>query len=117
MHMDGQLRASHLILCVNPVYSIGQTFSQALLVDNPLLSYIDVWHAKFLPSSLTTGEVRDLGSRYTTTEDHAPVRDESAGRVSQNRKVHVPIEEPEAPAQPTQPKTIEVGLEVEMVTR
>ena len=115
--MDGQLRVSHLILCVNPVYSIGQTFSQALLVDNPLLSYIDVRHAKFLPSSLTTSEVRDLGSRYTTAEDHAPVRDESAECVSQNRKVHVPIEELEAPAQPAQPKTIKVGLDTEMVTR
>ena len=86
-------------------------------MDSHLLSYIDVRHANFLPPSLSIGEVRDLGARYTTSEDHAPVRDEFVERVSQNQKVHVPIEEPEAPAQPAQPETIEVGLDVEMVTR
>ena len=82
VHTDGQLRASHLILGVNPVYSTWQSFSQALLVDSLLLSYIDVQHANFLPPFLTVGEARDLGPRYTTMEDCAPVRDESAELVS-----------------------------------
>ena len=56
VHRDGQLRASHLILGVDLVYSTWQAFSQALLVDSPLLSYINVRHANFLPPSLTTGE-------------------------------------------------------------
>ena len=56
VHTDGQLQASHLILDCNPVYSTWQPFNQALLVDSPLLSYIDVWHANFLPPSLTVGE-------------------------------------------------------------
>ena len=42
VHTNEQLRASHLILGCNPVYTSWQPFSQALLVDSPLLSYIDV---------------------------------------------------------------------------
>ena len=42
VHINEQLRASYLILGCNPVYTSGQPFSQALLVDSPLLSYIDV---------------------------------------------------------------------------
>ena len=64
------------------MYKTWQPFSQALLVDSLLLSYIDVQHANFLPLSLTIGEARDLGPHYTTAEDIAPVRDESAERVS-----------------------------------
>ena len=37
-------------------------------MDNPLLSYIDVRHANFLPLQLTVGEARDLGPRYTTAD-------------------------------------------------
>ena len=61
VHWDGQLRASHLILGVEPVYSTWQSFKQAFLVDSPLLSYIDVRHANFLPSRFTVGEARELG--------------------------------------------------------
>ena len=63
-------------------------------MDSPLLSYIDVWHAHFLLPSLIVGEARDLSPRYTTTEDFAPVRDESAERVSQSQRAHIPVEEP-----------------------
>ena len=79
---DGQLRASHLILGVELVYSTWQPFKQALLVDSPLLSYIDVRHTNFLPSRFTMGEARKLGSRYTCSDELAPLRDESAERVS-----------------------------------
>ena len=82
VHWDGQLRASHLILGIEPVYSIWQNFKQALLVDNPLLSYIDVRYANFLPPNLTTGEARDFGRRFTCSDELAPLRDESAERVS-----------------------------------
>ena len=73
VHSNEQLQASHLILGVDPVYTTWQAFSQALLVDNPLFSYIDIRHANFLPPSLTIGEARDLSPRYTTAEDRAPV--------------------------------------------
>ena len=53
VHWDGQLRASHLILGVEPAC---QSFKQALLVDSPLLSYIDIRHANFLPSKFTVEE-------------------------------------------------------------
>ena len=56
VHQDGQLRASHLILGVDPVYSTWQPFSQALIVDSLLLSYIDVRHTNFLPPKFTIGE-------------------------------------------------------------
>ena len=73
---------SHLILGLEPVYSIWKVFGKALLVDSPLLSYIDIWHANFLPLKLTVGEAHDLGPRYTYSDELAPIRDESAKRVS-----------------------------------
>ena len=76
---------SHLILGLGLelelVYSTLQAFGQALLVDSPLLSYIDVRHANFLPPRLTVGEARDLGPCYTCSDELAPIRDEFAKRV------------------------------------
>ena len=83
VHWDGQLRASHLILGVDPVYSTWQAFSQVLLVDSLLLSYIDVRHANYLPPKFMVGEARDLGPWYTCSDELAPIRDESAECVSQ----------------------------------
>ena len=85
VHWDGQLRASHLILELEPMYSTWLAFGQALLVDSPLLSYIDVRHANFLPMRLTVGEARDLGSCYTCSDELAPIRDESTKHVSRRR--------------------------------
>ena len=82
VYWDGQLQASHLILGIELVYSIWQVFGQALLVDSPLLSHIDVRHANFFPSRLTVGEARDLGPRYTCSNELAHIRDESAEHVS-----------------------------------
>ena len=82
VHTNGQVRVSYLILGINPVYTTWQNFSQALLVDSPLLSYIDVRHANLLPPFLTIGEARDLGPRYITADELAPVRDASANLVS-----------------------------------
>ena len=86
VHWDGQLRASHLILELEPVYSTWQVFGQALLVDSPLLSYIDVRHANFLPSRLTVGEARVLDPRHTCSDELAPIRDESTECVSHRRR-------------------------------
>ena len=66
---------------------------------------------------MTTGEARDLGPRYITAKDRALVRDESAERVSQSHKVHVLVEESEAPAQPIEPKVAEDHQDAEMVIR
>lgn len=106
------------------MYSTWQSFSHALLVDNPLLSYINVRHANFLPPFLTVGEAWDLGPRYTTTEDLAPMRDESAERVSHNCQAHIPIKGPDTPIQVTEPvaavpvhSLTEADLGEEMVTR
>ena len=107
VHWDEQLQASHLILGVEPIYSTWQPFRQALLVNSPLLSYIDVRHAHFLPPKLTVGEAWELGWRYTCLDELAPLRDESAERVSRRLRelAHAPVEE-EAPVQeePAQPK-------------
>ena len=115
VHWDGQLRASHLILGVEPVYSTWQSFKQALLVDSSLLSYIDVRYANFLPPKLTTGEAREFGRCFTCSEELAPLLDESAERVSRRfRKIaheaiqqEDPVQEqlhPEnPPAEPQQP--------------
>ena len=42
VHYDGQLRASHLILGCVPFYTSYQNSSNALMIDNPLLSYLDI---------------------------------------------------------------------------
>ena len=86
-------------------------------MDSPLLSHIDVRHTNFLLPSLTVGEARDLGPRYTIAEDFALVRDESAEHVSQSRKVHVPVEEQEAPSRTAELEVAEVDQGAEMVTR
>ena len=103
VHWDGQLRASHLILELEPVYSIWQAFRQALLVDSPLLSYIDVRHANSLPPRLTVGEACDLGPRYTCSDELAPIRDESIECVSCRRQelAHQQVEQGNpSPAEP-----------------
>ena len=73
VHWDRQLQTSHLILGVEPVYSTWQNFKQALLVDSPLLSYIEVRYANFLPPKLTTGEAREFGWRFTCSDELAPL--------------------------------------------
>ena len=82
------------------MYSTWQPFGQVLLVDSPLLSYIDIWYANFLPLRFTVGEARDLGRRYTGSDELAPLWDESAERVSQRLReiAHAPVE-PKAPVQ------------------
>ena len=78
-----------------------------MLVDSLFLSYINVRYANFLPPRLTVGEARDLGPPYTCLDELAPIRGESAERVSRRRRelAHQQIEqgnpppaEPEAPA-------------------
>ena len=111
------------------MYSTWQVFGQALLVNNPLLSYIDIRHANFLPPRLTVGETRDLGPCYTCSDELAPIRDESVERVSRHRRelAHQQVEqeappqaEPEAPAQ-AEEAVVELvsfsGIESEMVTK
>ena len=82
------------------------------------MSYIDVRHANFLPPRLTIGEARDLGKRYTYSDELAPLRDESAKLVSQrlqelaHKAVHeVPIQEPAHPEDPIEPKALAVEAE------
>ena len=127
--LGGQLRASHLILGLEPIYSTWQAVGQALLVNSPLLSYIDVRHANFLPPRLTVGEARDLGPRYTCSDELAPIRDKSAKHVSRRRQelAHQQVKqnnpsptEPEAPAQEEEAAAESVQssrAEPEMVTR
>ena len=98
VYSDRQLQASNLILGCTPVYSTWQSFSKALLVDSPLLSYINVRHANLLPPSLTVGEARNFGPRFVKVGSLEPVRDTSAETVSRNRSIHQPIERPEDPA-------------------
>ena len=66
---------------------------------------------------MTTGEARDLGPRYTTAEDRAPMRDELAESVSWSRQVHVLVWVLDVPAQIVEPIEVEADEEVTMVTR
>ena len=119
VHTDRQLRASHLILGCTPVYKTWQPFSQALSVDNPLLSYIDIQHANFLPPLLTTSEAQDLSPRYTTAEDLASIKDESAKRVSQalREQKHIPVKGNAGQAQAAKQEVAEGEQEAEMVIK
>ena len=108
VYRDGQLRASHLILGVDLVYSTWQPFSQAFLVDSPLLSYIDVQHVNFLPPSITVGETRDLGPWYTCSDELAPIRDESAEVASRHlrERTHEAVQHEAIQAKPANPVQI-----------
>ena len=74
---------------------------------------------------MTVGEAQDLGPRYITVEDHAPVRDELAEHMSQNCKTHIPVEGLDASVQVAEPviaksanpSKAEANLGEEMVTR
>ena len=117
VHWEGQIRASHLILNVELVYSTWQPFKQALLVDSPLLSYIDVQHANFLSSRFTVGKAREMGRRYTCSDKLASLRDESVERVSRclQELAHAPVKEEapiqEEPAQPEEPAELEAPVQ------
>ena len=86
------------------------------MVDSPLLSYIDVQHANFLLPIFTVGEARELGRRYTCSDELAPLWDELAERVSRRllELAHAPVEN-EAPVleKPVQPEE-HVELEAPM---
>ena len=105
VHRDWQLRVSRLILGVDPVYSTWQPFSQALLVDSPLFSYIDVRHVNFLPLSITVGETCDLNPRYTYSDELAPIRDKSAKVASRHLQecTHEAVQREAIQAKPANP--------------
>ena len=87
------------------------------MVDSPLLSYIDVRYANFLPPRFTVGEARELGRRYTCSDELAPLKDESAERVSQRfRELAHKLVQEQAPvqeelAQPEEPVEPEAPVE------
>ena len=71
------------------------------------MSYIDIWHANFPLPRLTIGEARDLGKRYTYSDELAPLQDESADHVSRrlreltHKAIHeAPVQEPAHPEDP-----------------
>ena len=84
------------------MYSTWQPFGQALIVDNPLHSYIDVWHANFLPPNFKVGEARDIGRRYTYSDELAPIRDEIAKIASRHlrERAHEAVQSEAVPAEP-----------------
>ena len=87
-----------------------------MLVDNPLLSYIDVRYTNFLPPKVTTDEVREFGQRYTCSDELAPLQDQSAERMSQRLQelAHEAIQEKalvQGPAHPENPVEPEAPVE------
>lgn len=116
VNSNEQLHASHLILGCNSVYSTWQPFGQALLVDSPLLSYIDVRHPNFFPPNLIVGEAWDLGPRIVRAESLVLVRDESANLVYQNRTIHRPVGKPQTLVQPTEQEAAKSVNSSEAVT-
>ena len=64
------------------MYKTWRPFSQAFLVDSPLLSYIDVQHANLLPPQLMIDKAWDLGPQYINVKDCAQIRGALAELVS-----------------------------------
>ena len=60
----------------------------------------------FLPSKLTTGEAREFGRRYTCSDELAPLRDESAERVSRRLRelAHEAIQQEDPAQEQAQPE-------------
>ena len=81
------------------------------------MSYIDVRHANVLLPRFTVGEARELGRRYTYSDELAPLRDELVERVSRHLQelAHEPVQEEvpvqEEPAQPEEPVELEAPVE------
>ena len=94
VHYNGHLWASHLILNCTPVYTSYKDPGQALTVDSPLLSYIDVRHRRFLPPRLTVGEAQDLNPQLIRVGSLLPVRDETTDIVFQRRVEHILVKQP-----------------------
>ena len=92
-----------------------------------LFRSIDVRYANFLPPKLTTGEAREFGRCFTCSDELAPLRDESAERVSRRLRelAHEAIQQegpvqeqqqPEnPPAEPQQPVIEAAALSAEAI--
>lgn len=117
VNFDEKLRASHLILGCTLVYTSYQPFGQALLVNNPVLSYIDVQHPNFLPPNLAVGEARNLGPRLVRPDLLVPEKDASVDSIFQGCAVHIPVEETRVEVRSADQEEVELknssGAEVE----
>lgn len=94
VHFDGQLKASHPILSYIPFYISYQDPRFALIVDSPLLLYVQICLPRFLPKSLIVGEARERGPWFIIEGSLMPVRDGSTNLVFHGRAEHIPIEDP-----------------------
>ena len=83
---------SHLILGCVPSYTSYQDSLGALIVGNPLLSYLDVQLPGFLLNGLSNGKVRNQGLIRVKQGSLKPVRDDSVDTVFQGRALHIPVE-------------------------
>ena len=83
---------SHLILGCVPSYTSYQDSLGALIVGNPLLSYLDIQLLGFLSNGLSNGKVRNHGLTRVRQGSFEPVRDDSTNTVFQGRALHIPVE-------------------------
>lgn len=75
MHYDGQLKASYLILGCVPFYTSYQNSSSALIVNSPLLSYLDVRLPGFLSKGPTFEKARHLGPQLVRHDSFKPIQE------------------------------------------
>lgn len=72
-----------------------------------MLFYIDVRLPNLLPFKLIASEAQDFGPQISCAESLIPIKDALADLVSQSRKIHRPVEEPQAPVQTTEQAAVE----------
>ncbi|KAL0003384.1 hypothetical protein SO802_017165 [Lithocarpus litseifolius] len=118
VHFDSQLQAAHLILGHTLAYNSFQDPGQALTIDSPLLSYLDVRLQGFLPRGLTLGEAQRLGPQQIREGSLLPFKDGSVDRAFHARRIdpgqrQVEVESVDSSSEGTGPK----DSNTEMVVR
>ena len=88
------MRAFHLIIGCVPSYTSYQDSSEALTVESPLLSYLNVWLLGFLPQGPTNGEARHQWPIIVRESSLELVWDSSGDTVFHSRAMHIPVEAP-----------------------
>lgn len=64
------------------------------MVDNPLLSYLDIQLPRFLPPGLTFEEARHLGPWLIKQDFLKPIQNYSRDNIFQGWAVHIPMDAP-----------------------
>ena len=75
-----------------PSYTSYQDSSSALIIGNPLLSYLNVRLPGFLPQGLTSKVARHLVPWLVKHDSFEPIQDSSGDTIFEGQAIHIPLE-------------------------